>query len=72
MNIKHINTINELPRNTPMVLYHAPYFAITRKDEQSEEEWGLDCSAHEFRQKHGEPGTIFVYKSNLFFVKEDK
>ena len=69
MKIKRINSINELPHNTLMVLYHAPYFTITKTDNETEEEFAIRCSLLEYRQKYGEPGTIYIHKSNLFIVK---
>ena len=71
MKIEHIKTINELPRNTVMVLYHAPYFAVTKTKGESEEEFAIRCSIYEYKQKHGEPGAIYIHRSNIFIVKEE-
>jgi len=71
MKIKHVNNINELPRNTLMVLYHAPFFKMVKEDEQTEEEHGLTCSIYEYRAKYGEPKTIYIYNKNLYFIKEE-
>ena len=69
--IEHIKTINELPRNTMMVLYHEPHSAITKLDTESVEEFAVRCSIYEYRQRYGEPGMIYIHRSNIFIVKEE-
>ena len=71
MRTEHIKTINELPRATLMVLYHAPYFKVVKEDGQSDEDHGIACSTYEYRQRYGEPGTVYILRSWIFIVKEE-
>ena len=71
MKIEHIKTIGELPRDTMMILYHAPFFAMVKEEGQTEEEHGLICSIFEYRAKYGEPGTVYILRSWIFIVKEE-
>ena len=70
MNINHIDYISELPNKTLMVLYHAPFTNLTKKDDQSKEDWGLACSLKEYREKYGEPKEVYILNNWIFIIKE--
>ena len=71
MKLMHIDSCSELPKNTFMILYHAPFFAMVKEEGQTEEEHGLICSIFEYRAKYGEPGTVYILRSWIFIVKEE-
>ena len=66
MKVKHIDCVNELPHNTPMVLYNAPYFSVQQEDGESDEDFSIRDSAYLFRQKYGEPEMMYLHEANVF------
>ena len=72
MNIISIESERELPSGVEMNAYEPPYFTLDIDKDESEQDHALRCAIDGFRNKWGEPETVYVHGENIYILLRRK